>query len=175
MLLLNKADLLPAKVRTLISKDLNEKKIDHFYYQCKKDTSASEDDLLNLEMNTPEIKTRNELIGMLNQLKTEYHLDHIINNDNQETFTVGLIGFPNVGKSSIINSLFGQKRVGVDFKPGKTKNLQTLFFQQDLILCDCPGLVFPSISSSQSEMICYGVLPISAMNDIILITKYIIF
>lgn len=37
-------------------------------------------------------------------------------------FTIGMIGFPNVGKSSLINVINGLKVVGVDCKPGKTKN-----------------------------------------------------
>ena len=35
----------------------------------------------------------------------------------------GTVGFPNVGKSSMINVICGKKMVGVDSKPGKTKNL----------------------------------------------------
>lgn len=37
--------------------------------------------------------------------------------------TIGLVGYPNVGKSSIINVLCKKKRVGVAPKPGKTKHL----------------------------------------------------
>ncbi|KAG0418186.1 Large subunit GTPase 1 [Dictyocoela roeselum] len=54
---------------------------------------------------------------------------------------VGIIGYPNVGKSSFINTIFGKKRVGVSQTPGKTKNLQTLRFGKTTII-DCPGLVF---------------------------------
>lgn len=35
---------------------------------------------------------------------------------------VGMIGYPNVGKSSVINVLCGTKRVGVASLPGKTKH-----------------------------------------------------
>ena len=59
-----------------------------------------------------------------------------------------MVGYPNVGKSSVINVLFGRKKVGVGSMPGKTKHFQTLFLQDDLMLCDCPGLVFPSIAHS---------------------------
>lgn len=72
-----------------------------------------------------------------------------------------MVGYPNVGKSSLINVLCGKKMVGVDKKPGKTKNFQTIYLNKDIMLCDCPGLVFPSIVSSKSEMICNGVLSLS--------------
>jgi len=33
------------------------------------------------------------------------------------------------------------------------------------MLCDCPGLVFPSFTNSKAEMLCCGVLPIDQMRD----------
>lgn len=78
---------------------------------------------------------------------------------------VGFVGYPNVGKSSTINALVGQKKTGVTSTPGKTKHFQTLIISEKLILCDCPGLVFPSFSSSRYEMITCGVLPIDRMTQ----------
>ena len=43
--------------------------------------------------------------------------------------------------------------------------LQTLYVTEDLMLCDCPGLVFPNFVSSKAEMICNGILPIDQMRD----------
>ena len=37
---------------------------------------------------------------------------------------VGLTGYPNVGKSSTINALFGSKKTAVAPTPGKTKHFQ---------------------------------------------------
>ncbi len=37
--------------------------------------------------------------------------------------TVGIVGYPNVGKSSIINSLIRRKGASVSSQPGHTKNL----------------------------------------------------
>ena len=33
------------------------------------------------------------------------------------------------------------------------------------MLCDCPGLVFPSFVSTKAEMVCNGVLPIDHLRD----------
>uniref|UniRef100_H9H7H8 Large subunit GTPase 1 homolog n=1 Tax=Monodelphis domestica TaxID=13616 RepID=H9H7H8_MONDO len=38
--------------------------------------------------------------------------------------TVGLVGYPNVGKSSTINTIFGNKKVSVSATPGHTKHFQ---------------------------------------------------
>jgi ribosome biogenesis GTPase A len=59
--------------------------------------------------------------------------------------TIGCCGFPNVGKSSLLNSLNGRKVVSVSRTPGHTKHLQTIFLTKTVRLCDCPGLVFPSL------------------------------
>lgn len=79
--------------------------------------------------------------------------------------TVGFVGYPNVGKSSTINALVGGKKTGVTSTPGKTKHFQTLIISEKLTLCDCPGLVFPSFTSSRYEMIASGVLPIDRLTE----------
>ncbi|XP_060889689.1 large subunit GTPase 1 homolog [Labrus mixtus] len=79
--------------------------------------------------------------------------------------TVGLVGYPNVGKSSSINTILRHKKVSVSATPGHTKHFQTLYVDQSLCLCDCPGLVMPSFVSTKAEMICSGILPIDQMRD----------
>ena len=85
--------------------------------------------------------------------------------DTDERLKVGTVGYPNVGKSSVINVLMGVKKVGVAALPGKTKHFQTLHLSNEVELCDCPGLVFPSFANSKAEMMCCGVLPIDQMRD----------
>ncbi|XP_062412731.1 large subunit GTPase 1 homolog [Sardina pilchardus] len=79
--------------------------------------------------------------------------------------TVGLVGYPNVGKSSTINTILRNKKVSVSATPGHTKHFQTLFVEADLCLCDCPGLVMPSFVSTKAEMMCCGILPIDQLRD----------
>lgn len=86
-------------------------------------------------------------------------------NPASNSVIVGFVGYPNVGKSSTINALVGAKRAGVTNTPGKTKHFQTLIISDKLTLCDCPGLVFPSFTSSRYEMIACGVLPIDRMTS----------
>lgn len=87
-------------------------------------------------------------------------------NGNIPTKTVvGLVGYPNVGKSSTINALLGEKKVSVSSTPGKTKHFQTIHLSDSTILCDCPGLVFPQFATTKAELVCDGVLPIDQMKE----------
>ncbi|GME85365.1 unnamed protein product [Ambrosiozyma monospora] len=78
---------------------------------------------------------------------------------------IGLVGYPNVGKSSTINALVGSKKVSVSSTPGKTKHFQTILLSDDVILCDCPGLVFPNFAYTNGELVCNGVLPIDQLRE----------
>ena len=79
--------------------------------------------------------------------------------------SIGLVGYPNVGKSSTINALLGEHAVSVSATPGKTKHFQTIHLTPKMILCDCPGLVFPSFATTQGDMVCNGVLPIDQLRE----------
>jgi len=79
--------------------------------------------------------------------------------------TIGLVGYPNVGKSSTINALIGAKKVSVSSTPGKTKHFQTIHLSPDVLLCDCPGLVFPNFATTKAELVCNGILPIDQLRE----------
>lgn len=78
--------------------------------------------------------------------------------------TVGCVGFPNVGKSSIINGLVGRKVVSVSRTPGHTKYFQTYFLTPTVKLCDCPGLIFPSLVDRQQQILA-GIYPVAQIQE----------
>eukprot|EP01029_Cantina_marsupialis_P028695 TRINITY_DN777889_c0_g1_i1.p1 TRINITY_DN777889_c0_g1~~TRINITY_DN777889_c0_g1_i1.p1 ORF type:complete len:538 (-),score=208.70 TRINITY_DN777889_c0_g1_i1:1509-3122(-) len=93
------------------------------------------------------------------QLLKNYSRNHKI----KESITVGVIGYPNVGKSSIINSLKRSKAVGVSPQPGFTKNLQEVALDSKLKLLDCPGVIFED--SNGNDQLLRNVVSIEAMED----------
>lgn len=124
----------------------------------------------NIGIETP--LTRLELLEWLKDFAVQHDCEPDPRYDNRIQF--GTVGFPNVGKSSVINVLMGNAkhahgvvRVGVAAQPGKTKHFQTLLLpdRDDVMLCDCPGLVFPSFVSNTADLIAAGVYPIAQMRD----------
>jgi len=84
---------------------------------------------------------------------------------DESKLQIGLVGYPNVGKSSTINALVGAKKVSVSATPGKTKHFQTIHLSPEVLLCDCPGLVFPNFAYTKGELVCNGVLPIDQLRE----------
>jgi len=83
--------------------------------------------------------TSGECLGgnMLLQLLKNYSRSHKI----KKAITVGVVGFPNVGKSSLINSLKRAKAVGVSAHAGFTKTLQEVKLDSKVTLIDSPGVL----------------------------------
>ncbi|MQL92294.1 hypothetical protein Taro_024927, partial [Colocasia esculenta] len=194
LLLVNKADLLPITVRQRWANYFRLHGTLFVFWSAKAASAVLESKRLKIpweesasgqesasSSEDTKIYSRNELLSRLQaeaeaivarrNLSGKRSLDdaHFVGDGKENTaakhVVVGFVGYPNVGKSSTINALVGEKRTGVTSTPGKTKHFQTLIISDDLMLCDCPGLVFPSFSSSRYEMIASGVLPIDRMTE----------
>jgi len=69
-----------------------------------------------------------------------------------ENVTVGVLGYPNVGKSSLINALAGRRAARTSAESGFTKGLQKIRVDNKIVLLDTPG-VFPS---REKDMVKHG-------------------
>ncbi|CAA0818867.1 GTPase LSG1-2 [Striga hermonthica] len=183
ILLVNKADLLPYSVRDQWAKYFCRNKILFVFWSAKAATAIlqgkslypSPDSHREAANADTKIHNRDELLARLQSeaeeiasMRTESKPDSMMGPPSYgpaQNVVVGFVGYPNVGKSSTINALVGEKRTGVTSTPGKTKHFQTLIISEKLTLCDCPGLVFPSFTSSRYEMVASGVLPIDRMTE----------
>ncbi|KAK5100764.1 GTPase required for pre-60S ribosomal subunit nuclear export and maturation [Exophiala xenobiotica] len=76
----------------------------------------------------------------------------------RKQISVGLIGYPNTGKSSIINTLRKKKVCTVAPIPGETKVWQYITLMKRIYLIDCPGIVPPSKSDTEEDILLRGVV-----------------
>lgn len=113
-----------------------------------------------LLQNKPDIVEAHELLAIFHKLAKPSS-----DSRKDDVKTVGMVGYPNVGKSSTINVILEEKRLAVSATPGKTKHLQTLYVDPHLMLCDCPGLVFPSFVATKAHLVINGILPIDELRD----------
>ena len=58
-----------------------------------------------------------------------------------------ILGIPNVGKSTLINTLVGKKATNVGNKPGITKHLEWIRINDKLELLDTPGILWPKLDN----------------------------
>lgn len=190
LLLVNKADLLTRKQRIIWAKYFLSRGIDFTFYSALKANQLLElqeefgEDYKHEEDKEDEGEGEDEegvdaeVLESINILTIEQLEDLFLSKAPQEPLIpplpgqspliqIGLVGYPNVGKSSTINSLVGAKKVSVSSTPGKTKHFQTIKLSDRVMLCDCPGLVFPNFAYSKGELVCNGVLPIDQLRDYI--------
>lgn len=92
--------------------------------------------------------------------------------DERKMITLGIVGHPNAGKSSLINGIFRRKVVSTSKTPGHTKHLQTIFLTKRVRLCDCPGLVFPGMAARELQIIA-GMYPIAQVRNPISVVRYL--
>jgi ribosome biogenesis GTPase A len=61
-----------------------------------------------------------------------------------------ICGVPNVGKSTLINTMTGKKQAKAADEAGVTKDEQRIVLDHDFYLWDTPGMLWPRISIAQS-------------------------
>ena len=92
--------------------------------------------------------------GSLIQLLRQFSSLH----SDRKQISVGFIGYPNTGKSSIINTLRKKKVCTVAPIPGETKVWQYITLMKRIYLIDCPGVVPPSNNDSEQDILLRGVV-----------------
>lgn len=80
---------------------------------------------------------------------------------------VGVVGLPNVGKSSVINSLKRSRACNVGSTPGVTKTMQAVQLDSKIKLLDSPGIVFanPGDNSDESSVALKNAVKIQSLKD----------
>lgn len=111
------------------------------------------------------IKNVNALVKEACREKTERNIRRGIKNRPIRAMVVGI---PNVGKSTFINSIVGKSSAKTGNKPGVTKGKQWIKVNKELELLDTPGILWPKFEDQQVGM---RLALIGSINDEILQTE----
>ena len=137
---LNKVDLIPTSVSAQWVKFLSQK---HPTIAYKADITKP--------------FGRHGLMNLLRQFEN-FHKD-------KKTISVGFIGYPNVGKSSVINTLRKKKVCKSAPIPGETKVWQYVTLSRKLYLIDSPGVVYSSENESLVDIVLKGIVRAERIKD----------
>eukprot|EP00088_Acartia_fossae_P020329 TRINITY_DN2193_c0_g1_i11.p1 TRINITY_DN2193_c0_g1~~TRINITY_DN2193_c0_g1_i11.p1 ORF type:complete len:595 (+),score=223.18 TRINITY_DN2193_c0_g1_i11:47-1831(+) len=87
------------------------------------------------------------------------------NKDIKTSIRVGVVGMPNVGKSSLINSLKRSKACNVGATPGVTKSMQEVQLDSKVKLLDCPGLVMAGGNRTDASVALRNAVKVENLDD----------
>ena len=144
VLVLNKIDLVPAAVvqqwLVYLRREFPTVAFKASTQQQRSHLSAPGGGAINKATESGEVLTGAGAAGAdsLLQLIKNYSRSH----EMKRAVTVGIVGYPNVGKSSVINSLKRSRAVGVSATPGFTRKMQEVHLDAKVTLLDCPGIIF---------------------------------
>ncbi|KAL2814275.1 NUC091 domain-containing protein [Aspergillus granulosus] len=99
--------------------------------------------------------------GSLIQLLRQFSSLH----SDRKQISVGFIGYPNTGKSSIINTLRKKKVCTVAPIPGETKVWQYITLMKRIYLIDCPGVVPPNQNDTPEDILLRGVVRVENVEN----------
>ncbi|XP_043706383.1 guanine nucleotide-binding protein-like NSN1 isoform X1 [Telopea speciosissima] len=164
VLLLNKIDLVPREAVEKWLKYLREE-LPAVAFKCSTQEQRSN---LGWKSASKAAKPSNRLetsdclgADTLIKLLKNYSRSHEI----KKSITVGVIGLPNVGKSSLINSLKRCHVVNVGATPGLTRSMQEVQLDKNVKLLDCPGVVMLKSGESDASIALRNCKRIEKLDD----------
>jgi nuclear GTP-binding protein len=168
ILILNKIDLVPQQIT---QKWLNILRREFPTILFKANTQDQQSHLSSNSLFNNSLNNKEDLIEDLLKSSKALGADNVLqliknysrDQDIKHAVTVGLIGYPNVGKSSVINSLKRSKAVSVSSTPGHTKSMQEVFIDSKVKLLDCPGVIFAN--GDEKTLVLKNIIKVGDIKD----------
>lgn len=98
--------------------------------------------------------------GSLLQLFRQFSALH----SDKKQISIGFVGYPNVGKSSIINTLKGENVCSAAPVPGETRTWRYITLFKRIFLIDCPGVVHP-FGNTPTDCVLKNVIRMETITD----------
>eukprot|EP01018_Ginkgo_biloba_P010385 Gb_31371 [translate_table: standard] len=151
VLLLNKIDLVPREAAEKWLKYLREE-LPTIAFKCSTQEqrsnlgwkSGSKASKLTPRLQTSDCLGAETLIKLLKNYSRSHEL--------KKSITVGIVGLPNVGKSSLINSMKRAHVVNVGAAPGLTRAMQEIQLDKHVKLLDSPGVVMAKVGDNEATI-----------------------
>ena len=152
LIVVNKIDLADEDELKKINKDKIKKHIDRFdgelIFLDSRDNTIKRDVDKKIDLLTKDIIEKNEKKGLMNTVLKSM-----------------VVGMPNVGKSTFINSYVRKKVNKVENTPGVTKNLQWAKISEKMLLLDTPGV---TVKKFENNDVGINLALVGSINDDIL-------
>ncbi len=165
---LTEADLIIEVLDARMIEESRNKEIEHKITQRGKKLLyvITKCDLVNiaeLKNNLKELKP-NVFISSTEKLGTTILKKKIMEISHGEKITVGVVGYPNVGKSSLINALSGRSSARTSSESGFTKGMQHIRVNNKILLIDTPG-VFTTQEEGEYKYVKLGSIDYAKVKD----------
>lgn len=102
-----------------------------------------------------EANTGKGINNVVEKIKEEYELvkeKYVKKGRTGKSIRVMVLGIPNVGKSTFINSIAKRNTAKVGNKPGVTKQKQWIKIAENIELMDTPGMLWPRLDNEELAM-----------------------
>jgi len=164
ILLLNKIDLVP---KQNVEEWLKFLRNDYPTVAFKSSTQTQKDRLT--QMKVPVKHITSEILANTAQCVGADNLLKLLSNycrhdDIQSSIVVGVVGYPNVGKSSVINSLKRAKACGVGSTPGFTKSVKEVVITKNIKILDSPGIVMAT-GTDEAAVVLRNCVKVETLDD----------
>ena len=95
---------------------------------------------------------KNKLLKAINSIALEMQEKYMSKGRAGYLTKAMIFGIPNVGKSTIINSLSGKKTAKVENRPGVTRQKQWIKISDNIQLMDTPGMLWPKFENEETAL-----------------------